>query len=92
MERNDKRLAYQGKVEAQLKEWGSQIDRWQDRVKANSQELIAQLNHKRQVVRSKLAEMKTADNTHWQQLRANMDQAVEDMRRAVNDAREQFRR
>ena len=91
MQRDDKRLAYQGKVEAQLKEWGSQIDRWQDRVKANSQDLIAQLNHKRQVVRSRLAEMKTADNNQWQQLRANLDQAVEDMRRAVNEAREHFR-
>ena len=91
MERDDKRLAYQGKVEAQLKEWGSQIDRWQDRVKANGQELIEQLNHKRQVVRSRLADMKTADNNQWQQLKANLDQAVEDMRRAVNDAREQFR-
>jgi hypothetical protein len=91
MQRNDKRLAYQGKVEAQLIEWGSQIDRWQDRVKVNSQELIEQLNHKRQVVRSRLAEMKTADNNHWQSLRANLDQAIEDMRRAVNDAREHFR-
>ena len=91
MQRNDKRLAYQGKVEAQLIEWGSQIDRWQDRVKVNSKELIEQLNHKRQVVRSRFAEMKTADDNQWQHLRANLDQAVEDMRQAVNDAREHFR-
>jgi hypothetical protein len=91
MGRDDKRLAYQGKVEAQLIEWGSQIDRWQDRVKANSQEWIAQLNHKRQAVRSRLAEMKSVDNDQWQLFKANLDEAVEDMRRAVNEAREHFR-
>jgi hypothetical protein len=91
MGRDDKRLAYQGKVEAQLKEWGSQIDRWQDRVKVNTQELITQLNHKRQVVRSRLAEMKTVDNDQWQLFKANLDEAVEDMRRTVNEAREHFR-
>ena len=91
MERDDKRLAYQGKIEAQLKEWGSQLDRWQDRANGTTQQLLEQLNHKRQVVRSGLADMKTADNNQWQHLRENLDQAVEDMRRAVNDAREHFR-
>ena len=92
MERDDKRLAYQGKIEAQLKEWGSQIDRWQDRVKGDAQQSIGELNHKRQVVRSKLAEMKDARDDQWQNLRMTLDQAVEDMRQAVNKAREQFHR
>lgn len=92
MGRNDKRLAYQGKIEARLKEWGSQIDGWQDRVKADTQQLIEELNCKRQVVRRKLAEMKEASDDQWKNLRSGMDQAVEDMRQAVNEAREKFRR
>ena len=92
MERNDKRLAYQGKIEAYLKEWGSQIDRWQERVNANTQQLIGELNHKRQAVRTKFAEMKGAGDDQWQNFRSSLDQAVEDMRQAINNAREQFRR
>jgi hypothetical protein len=91
MERSDKRLAYQGKIEAQLKEWGSQIDRWQERVNTNSQQVIGELNHKRQAVRTRFAEMKAAGDDQWQNLRSNLDQAVEDMRQAINSAREQFR-
>ena len=90
MGREDKRLAYQGKIQALLKEWGSQIDRWQDRVHVDGRALFGQLNHKRQVVRSKLAEMKMADGNQWLYLRANLNQAVEDMRQAVNEARERL--
>jgi len=91
MERNDKRLAYQGKIEAQLKEWGSTIDSWQERTKMNTPQIMGELNHKRQMVRAKLAEMKEAGEDQWQNLRSSLDQAVEDMRLAINNAREQFR-
>ncbi len=91
MGRDDKRLAYQGKIAARLKEWGSQIDGWQDRVKADTQPLIKELNHKRQAVRHKLAEMKEASEDQWQDIRSSTNHAVEDMRQAVNKAREKFR-
>jgi hypothetical protein len=57
MEPKDNRLAYQGKVEAYLKEWGSQIDEWKDKASAESQEFLEDLNTKRQAVRSKLAQL-----------------------------------
>lgn len=88
--RNDKRSAYQGKILACLKEWGSQIDRWQGKVKIDTQPLIGELNHKRQAVRRKLSEMKEASEDQWLDIRTSTDHAVEDMRQAVNTAREKF--
>ncbi len=90
MERTDNRLAYQGKIQAYLKEWGSEIDEWQDKVGAETQELIADLNNKRQVVRAKLAEIKEAADDRWDAFRADMDQAVSDMKACVNRARQNF--
>jgi len=89
--RHDKRLAYQGKTQALLKEWGSQIDRWQESARDDGKEWIAELNHKRQAVRHKLAEMKGASEDQWQGVRSSTDHAVEDMRQAVNKARGKFR-
>jgi hypothetical protein len=89
--RHDKRLAYQGKIQALLKEWGSQIDRWQDRARADSQELIAELNRKRQTVRTKLAAMKQDGDDQWTNQRPSLDRAVDEMREAVNKARDRFR-
>jgi hypothetical protein len=90
MEREDNRLAYQGKIEAFLKEWGSQIDVWQDRGAGSNQQLLEELNHKRQTVRRKLAEMKDAGEDQWQTLTTELNEAVEDMRNAMNNARQQF--
>jgi len=89
--RRDKRLAYQGKIEALLKEWGSQIDRWQERARGAAPELVAELNRKRQAVRSKLAAMKNDGDDQWQDQRAGLDRAVDDMGEAVNNARDRFR-
>jgi len=90
MGRRDKRLAYQGKIEADLKEWGSQIDRWQEQKWDAMQQVISDLNSKRQVVRHKLADMKQATDDQWQNFRSDMDRAVEDMRRAMNEARQKI--
>jgi hypothetical protein len=90
MERENKRLAYQGKIEAELKEWGSQIDRWQERNASDMQAVISDLNSKRQAVRRKLAEMKDTDDGQWQNMQAELDQAVEDMRRVMEATRAQI--
>lgn len=89
--RHDKRLAYQGKIQASLKEWGSQIDNWQEQARADSQEFIRELNQKRQAVRSRLAAMKSEDGDGWKNRRLGMDQAVQEMREAINKARDRFR-
>ncbi len=89
--RRDKRLAYQGKIEALLKEWGSQIDRWQEQARGAAPELVADLNRKRQAVVSKLAAMKKDGEDQWQNLRPSLDRAVDDMHEAVNKARDRFR-
>lgn len=89
--RRDKRLAYQGKIQALLKEWGSQIDHWQDRAITDTQELIGDLNRKRQAVRRKLAAMKKENDDHWQSRRSDIDRAVEEMRESINTALDKFR-
>ena len=87
MAREDKRLAYQGKIEAELKEWGSQIDRWQERNASDMQEVIRDLSSKRQAVRRKLADMKDVAEDQWQTMRAEMDQFIENMREAMESIR-----
>jgi len=89
--RHDKRLAYQGKIQALLKEWGSQIDRWQERARGDSQGFIRELNQKRQAVRSRLAAMKSEDGDQWKDRQLSLDHAVEEMREAMNKARDRFR-
>ena len=87
---NNSRLAYQGRVEAQLVEWGSEIDRWQNQTASNMQAIIKHLNHKRQIVRSRLGEMQVASDDRWQDFMTDLNEAVEDMRYAVDLAREQI--
>ncbi len=89
--RRDKRLAYQGKIQALLIEWGSQIDGWQEWARADTKELFGELNHKRQTVRSTLAAMKSENDDRWLNLRSSVDSTVEDMLQAMNKARERFR-
>jgi hypothetical protein len=84
------RLAYQGKVEAQLIEWGSEIDRWQNQTASNMQAIIGHLNHKRQIVRRRLGAMQVASDDTWQKFMIELNEAVEDMRYAVDFAREQI--
>jgi malate synthase len=91
MEPKDNRLAYQGKVEAHLKEWGSQIDEWKDKAGAESQEFLEDLNTKRQAVRSKLAEIKDAADDRWEAFKVDVDQAVDDMQQAVENMRDRIR-
>lgn len=90
MERENKRLAYQGKIEALLKEWGSQIDQLQEQGGSNIEDFIANLNTKRQAVRSLLADMKAMGEETWFSLQSKMDEAVAEMHRAVDEARERF--
>ena len=85
------RLAYEGKIEAQLVEWGSTIDRWQNQTHTNIQTTINHLNHKRQVVRKQLGAMQAANDDRWREFRTDLDKAVEDMRHAIDQAREQIR-
>ena len=84
------RLPYQGKIEAYLKEWGSQIDRWQDEAGDDQKQIIADLNTKRQAVRQKLASVKDASEDHWRDLKSDLDHDVEAMKQAVSNARAEF--
>jgi hypothetical protein len=90
MERENKRLAYQGKIEALLKEWGSQIDQLLDQGSEGVEDFIAEVNTKRQAVRSQLGDMKMMGEESWFTLQDSLDQAVADMHRVMDDARERF--
>lgn len=90
MEHNENRLAYQGKVEALLKQWGSQIDTWQQNVGDEAQPYITELNQKRQAVKSKLEALRSAGESQWQSAQHDLEQSVEDMQQTVERTQSQF--
>ena len=89
MRNDENRLAYQVKIEALLKQWGSQINTWQRDGGDMMQPFITELNQKRQVVKSKLEELRLADDDHWQGIKTSMDQSVEDMEQAIIQSQQQ---
>lgn len=83
------KLAYQGKIEAQLKEWGSQIDRWQDQAGDAIAPYMTEVNRKRQSVITHLSTLKSAGDSDWTQHKPEMEQAVSEMHQVMNQVRAQ---
>ena len=87
-ESNETKIAYVGRIQAQMKEWGSQIARWQNKAHAGAeQQLITELNARRQAVLDQLAIIKDAAEDEWQDMTGEVDSAVREMQHTVNRAR-----
>ncbi|WP_339642977.1 coiled coil domain-containing protein [uncultured Porticoccus sp.] len=90
--------AYEKKLQAQLDEWGIEIDKL--KAKADKAEAEAQLEYYRQVeeLRSmqeesnkKLAELKAASDDAWQDLKAGIDSSWDSLSHAVKSAASRFK-
>lgn len=90
--------AYEQKLQAQLKEWGAEIDRL--KAKADDAEADAQLEYYKEIekLRSmqeaanrKLAELKEASDDAWEDLKADVDSAWDSMSSVLKSASSRFK-
>ena len=95
---NDKRKAYEEKLNAQLKEWSAQIALLKakaDNAKADAKteyyKTIDVLQHKQNEAKVKLQELKTAGDEAWDDLKAGAEKAWAEVKTAFHDAASRFK-
>lgn len=90
--------AYEQKLQAQLDEWGAEID--QLKAKADNAKADAQLDYYKQIeelrsmqesTSNKLAELKDAGDDAWQDLKAGIDSARDSLGHALKSAASRFK-
>ena len=90
--------AYEKKLQAQLDEWNTEIDKL--KAKADKAEADAQLEYYKQIkelrsmqeeANSKLAELKEASDDAWEDLKAGMDSAWDSLGNALKSAASKFK-
>ena len=94
----DDKDAYRQRAEAKLKEWNARIDLL--KAKAEQADAEGRIEYSRQVqelkkkegqVREKLEQMKTAGGNAWQDLKSGVEEAIVDLKGAVDRAYAQFK-
>ncbi|MBN2965598.1 hypothetical protein JWV37_12495 [Sulfurospirillum sp. T05] len=88
---------YEKKLEAQLKEWGAEIDKL--KAKAEKTEADVQLEYYKEIeelramqnqANEKLRALKTASDDAWEDLKAGMDNAWDSLGEALKKASARF--
>jgi hypothetical protein len=94
----EKREEYQGKMEAQLGEWGKEIDKLQakaDKAAADTKQgyydQIEDLRSKQAAMQAKLHELKTANESAWGDLKEGVDRSWNEIKDAFNKAAARFK-
>lgn len=95
---NDKRKAYEEKLDAQLKEWSAQIALFKARadnakadVKIDYYKSIDTLQRKQDGARTKLQELKAAGDGAWEDLKTGAEKAWSEVKTAYHDATSRFK-
>jgi len=95
---NDKRKAYEEKLDAQLKEWSAQIALLKakaDNAKADAKieyyKTIEALQRKQNEAKTKLQELKTAGDEAWEDLKTGAEKAWAEVKTAFHDAISKFK-
>jgi hypothetical protein len=95
---NDKRKAYEEKLDAQLEEWKAQFALLKargDKAKAGAKleyyKTIEALQHKQDEAATKLHELKTAGDEAWKDLKTGAEKAWSEIKIAFNDAAAKFK-
>ncbi len=92
------KAAYEKKLQAQLDEWGAEIDKLKS--KADKAEADAQLEYYKQIeelrsmqqsAASKLTELKDAGDDAWEDLKAGVDSAWDSLANSVKSAASRFK-
>jgi chromosome segregation ATPase len=94
----DRREAYREKLDAQLKELKTKIDRLESRVSTLSAEAKAELSReihdlrgRKMIVREKWNELQKSGGEAWDAMREGVDRAVTDLKDALERVISRFR-
>jgi multidrug resistance efflux pump len=94
----DKRKAYEEKLDAQVKEWSAQIellkakaDKAKAEVKIEYYKTIEALQSKQNEAKAKLQELKTAGDEAWEDLKTGAEKAWAEVKNAYHDASSRFK-
>ena len=89
--------AYEKKLEAQLKEWKTDIDKMKakaDKADAEAKleyyKQIEDLRTKQEAAQKKLTELKAAGESAWEDLKAGIDLAWKSLGESIKSARSRF--
>lgn len=95
---NDKRKAYEEKLDAQLEEWNAQIALLKaraDKATAEAQieyyKTIEALQHRQDEAGAKLHELKTTSDEVWEDLKTGSEKAWDEVKTAFHDAVSKFK-
>jgi chromosome segregation ATPase len=95
---NDKRKAYEEKLDAQLKEWNAQITLLRAKAKnakagakVDYYKTIEALEQKQDKAKTKLQELKTAGNEAWEAVKTGAEKAWTEVKTAYHDAASRFK-
>jgi len=90
--------AYQDKMEAQLREWQAKIDVLKARVdragadqKVKYYERIESLKAKKKAADIKLAELRQAGESAWEDVKTGMEMAWDDLKLSMDEALKKFK-
>jgi len=94
---NEKRKAYEEKLDAQLEEWNAQIallkaraDKGKADAKIEYYKTIEALQHRKDEAGTKLHELKTAGDEAWEDLKTGAEKAWAEVKTAFNEAISKF--
>lgn len=95
---NDKRKAYEEKLDAQLKEWSAQIallkakaDGARADLKIDYYKTIEALQRKNDEARTKLQALKTSGDEAWEDLKIGAEKVWSEVKAAYHDASSRFK-
>ena len=94
----ENREEYQGKMEAQLSEWGKEIDRLKaraDKAAADTRQVyydqIEALHAAQSSMQAKLQELKTSNGGAWGDLKEGLDHSWNELKDSFNKAAVRFK-
>ena len=95
---NEKRKAYEEKLDAELSEWNAQIallkaraDKAKAEAKIEYYKTIEALQHKQDEARTKLHELKNAGDEAWEDLKSGAEKAWDEVKAAFQSAVSKFK-
>ena len=95
---NEKRKAYEEKLDAQLNEWNAQIallkaraDKAKAEAKIEYYKTIDTLQHRQDEARTKLRELKAAGDEAWEDIKTGAEKAWDEVKSAFQDAISKFK-
>lgn len=91
------RTAQQGKMESQLKDWGSKLDELKAKAdqagadaEANINKKVEELTAKREKMAQNLENLKNSSDEAWESMRAGLQSAWEEISKSFEEATSKF--